>query len=64
MGNNELQNLGEEVKRQGEGNSMKDLVFDPATGEFKQKAKWEPSAPGEDTVTGMTEDGFAMHFHL
>ena len=39
----ELSDLGEEVRRQGRpdeaGRSMKDLVFDPVTGEFKQVAR-------------------------
>lgn len=55
------ENFGEEVRRQGgqgDGNSMMDLVFDEATGEFRQVRKG--SAPEQGTiVTGMTKEGFA-----
>lgn len=50
--------FGKEVKKQGEGKSLKKLVFDPATGQFKQASKLNPFATG-DVVTEMTEKGFA-----
>lgn len=59
----ELNNLGEEVRRQGRpeeaGRSMKDLVFDPETGEFKQVSRGDNPAGEGDVVTQMTKDGFA-----
>ena len=61
MTNEELSQLGQEVRKQGgqgTGASMKDLVFDPETGEFKQVEKNEAPASGE-VVTRMTEEGFA-----
>ena len=61
MTNEELNRLGQEVRKQGgqgTGSSMKDLVFDPETGEFKQVEKSEAPASGE-VVTRMTEEGFA-----
>jgi len=49
--------LGEEVRKQGEGTAMTELVFNPATGEFEQRAQ---GTSGEgDVVTNMTKDGFA-----
>ena len=50
--------FGNEVKKQGEGSSSKKLVFDPATGQFKQASKMNPFTTGE-VVTEMTEKGFA-----
>ena len=61
MTNEELNRLGQEVRKQGgqgSGVSTKDLVFDPETGEFKQVLKTEKPASGE-VVTRMTEEGFA-----
>ena len=61
MTNEELSRLGQEVRKQGgqgTGSSMKDLVFDPVTGEFKQVERSEAPASGE-VVTRMTEEGFA-----
>ena len=61
MTNEELSQLGQEVRKQGgqgTGSTMKDLVFDPATGEFKQVERSEAPASGE-IVTRMTEEGFA-----
>ena len=59
----ELSNLGEEVRKQGRpdeaGRSMKDLVFDPETGEFKQVSRGDNPAGEGDIVTQMTKDGFA-----
>ena len=49
--------VGLEVRRQGQGNSTKDLVFDPATGEFVIGG--DGIRTGGDVVTQMTEDGFA-----
>ena len=40
-------------------NTLKDLVFDPETGDFVQVERG--SANEGDTVTKMTEDGFAYH---
>lgn len=50
--------FGEEVRKQGEGKSLKKLVFDPSTGQFRQASKLNPFAAG-DVVTEMTEKGFA-----
>ncbi len=59
----ELSDLGEEVRRQGRpdeaGRSMKDLVFDPVTGEFKQVSRGSNPTGDGDIVTQMTKDGFA-----
>lgn len=55
------QMLGEEIRKQGgqgRGTSMIDLVFDEATGEFRQVAKGEAPSQGS-VVTGMTKEGFA-----
>lgn len=63
MNEAELNSLGEEVRKQGRpetGRSMKDLVFDPETGEFKQVASSAAPAAEGDIVTGMTKDGFAV----
>ncbi len=49
--------VGIEVRRQGQRNSCKDLVFDPATGEFVIGG--DGIRTGGDVVTQMTEDGFA-----
>lgn len=56
--------FGEEVRRQGrpqEGASMKDLVYDPVTGEFKQVAREEAASSDNRgaVVTEMTRGGFA-----
>lgn len=53
------QELANEVRRQSEGSSMKDLVFDPVTGEFKQVQKNSTNFTG-DVVTEMTDKGFAF----
>ncbi len=61
MTNEELNRLGQEVRKQGgqgSGVSTKELVFDPETGEFKQVSKAAAPASGE-VVTRMTEEGFA-----
>lgn len=59
MTEKELDKLGEGIKSQRQGGSaLTDLVFDPATGEFKQVPKGTQSGPG-DVVTEMTEKGFA-----
>ena len=41
MTENQLNGLAEDVREEGynSSNSMKDLVFDPVTGEFKQVVK-------------------------
>ncbi|MBO4287417.1 MAG: hypothetical protein J5985_04530 [Kiritimatiellae bacterium] len=60
MNERELNNLSENVRKQGLGeNTMTDLVYDPATGEFKQVSKNETPGQGE-VVTRMTEEGFAL----
>ncbi|MBP5511207.1 MAG: hypothetical protein J6Z49_09845 [Kiritimatiellae bacterium] len=60
MNERELNNLSENVRKQGLGeNTMTDLVYDPVTGEFKQVNKTESPAQGE-VVTRMTEEGFAL----
>ncbi|MDE6574777.1 MAG: hypothetical protein K2L84_05565 [Muribaculaceae bacterium] len=55
--------FGEEVRRQGRpeeaGRSMKDLVYNPATGEFEQVARTEDPSNRGIVVTEMTEGGFA-----
>lgn len=61
MTNQELIELGLEVRKQGgQGSetSIKDLVFDPESGEFKQVVKRVDPTSGE-IVTRMTEEGFA-----
>ncbi len=58
MAQNENIQILDEAKRQGEGNSMKDLVFNPSTGEFEQVDKGTPVNTGT-VVTDMTKDGFA-----
>lgn len=49
--------LGEEVRKQGQGTAMTDLVFNPETGEFEQRA--QGTAGEGDVVTSMTKGGFA-----
>lgn len=56
--NPELKGLGTDVKAQGEGNGLTDLVFDPETGTFRTVAKGTHPESGE-IVTRMTEEGFA-----
>ena len=60
MTNEELNTLSEEVREEGlhQGNSMKDLVFNPVTGDFEQVPRGTYRGPG-DVVTEMTEKGFA-----
>lgn len=53
----ESERLGEEVKKQGEGTAMTELVFDPQSGEFVQRPKG--TAGTGEVVTKMTEEGFA-----
>jgi len=50
--------FGEEVRKQGKRNSVKDLVFDPVSGEFLQIEKNQTPISGE-VVTQMTQEGFA-----
>ena len=58
MPQQDLNNLGETVRKQGYGgNTMMDLVFNPATGDFEQIPKG--TAHEGDVVTDMTKDGFA-----
>lgn len=60
MTENQLNNLADGVRDEGynSSTSMKDLVFDPVTGEFKQVLKGTHSGQGE-VVTEMTNKGFA-----
>ena len=58
--NTQTDNLGilNEAQKQGQGTSMKDLVFDPVTGEFRQQSAGTSQGDGQ-VVTDMTEEGFA-----
>ena len=60
MTNEELNRLSEEVRKEGlnQGSSMKDLVFDPVTGDFRQVPRGSHHGDG-DVVTEMTNKGFA-----
>lgn len=60
MSNEQLDRLAEEVREEGynSGSSMKDLVFDPISGEFRQVARGTEIHDGE-VVTEMTSKGFA-----
>ena len=56
----QLNELAREVREQGlsQGSTMKDLVFDPVTGDFRQVERGSQHGPG-DVVTEMTDKGFA-----
>ena len=56
----QLNNLAEDVREEGlnQGGSMKDLVFDPVTGDFRQVPRGTHHGEG-DVVTEMTNKGFA-----
>ncbi len=56
----QLNNLAEDVREEGlnQGSSMKDLVFDPITGDFRQVPRGTHHGEG-DVVTEMTNKGFA-----
>lgn len=60
MTNGQLNDLAEEVREEGynQEGSMKDLVFDPVTGEFQQIERGSHAGTGE-IVTEMTNKGFA-----
>ena len=60
MTNEELNRMSEEVREEGlnQGSSMKDLVFDPVTGDFRQVERGSHRGQG-DVVTEMTNKGFA-----
>lgn len=60
MTDQQLNNLAEDVRTEGynPSGSMKDLVFDPLSGEFKQVRKGSATGSGE-VVTEMTNKGFA-----
>ena len=60
MTNGQLNQLAEEVREEGynQEGSMKDLVFDPVTGEFQQIERGSHAGTGE-IVTEMTNKGFA-----
>ena len=60
MNNEQLNRLAEEVRDEGlnQGTSMKDLVFDPVTGDFRQVPRGTHYGEG-DVVTEMTNKGFA-----
>lgn len=54
--------FGEEIRRQGRpetGPSMKDLVFNPITGEFEQVEHTSLDTTPGMVVTEMTRQGFA-----
>lgn len=61
MTDQQLNSLAEGVREEGynPSSTMKDLVFDPVTGEFKQIRKGAPAGNGE-VVTEMTNKGFAL----
>ncbi len=60
MTQQELSNLGEEVRKQGYGkDTMKDLVYNPETGEFEQREHSEAQPESGIVVTEMTREGFA-----
>ncbi len=60
MTNEELNRMSEDVREEGlnQGSSMKDLVFDPITGDFRQIPRGTHHGEG-DVVTEMTNKGFA-----
>lgn len=60
MTNEELNRMSEDVREEGinQGSSMKDLVFDPITGDFRQVPRGSHYGEG-DVVTEMTNKGFA-----
>lgn len=60
MTNEELNRMSEDVREEGinQGSSMKDLVFDPITGDFRQVPRGSHHGEG-DVVTEMTNKGFA-----
>ena len=60
MTTEQLNGLAEDVRNQGynPSASMKDLVYDPVSGEFKQIRKGATTDEGE-VVTEMTRKGFA-----
>lgn len=65
MNQQELSNLGEEVRKQGyeeeTGGSMQDLVFNPETGEFEQRRHSSTPPASGMVVTEMTKEGFAVY---
>ena len=54
----DLSVFGQEIRKQGQRKSVKDLVFDPVSGEFFQIEKSQTPVSGE-VVTQMTQEGFA-----
>ena len=60
MTNAELNRMAEDVRDEGlnQGSSMKDLVLDPVTGDFRQVPRGSHRGDG-DVVTEMTNKGFA-----
>ena len=60
MTTEELNRMAEEVRNEGrnQGTSMKDLVFDPISGDFRQVDRGTHRGEG-DVVTEMTDKGFA-----
>ncbi|MBQ3289218.1 MAG: hypothetical protein IJH50_07400 [Kiritimatiellae bacterium] len=65
MNQQDLEKLGEEVRKQGyeeeTGGSMQDLVFNPETGEFEQRRHSSTAPVSGMVVTEMTKEGFAGH---
>lgn len=56
---NEREKFGAAIRKQGQGFSMVDLVYNPTTGNFEQVPQGSPIEEGQ-VVTGMTRDGFAI----
>ena len=57
MNEQELEKFGNQIKDQGEGGTMTQLVYNPNTGEFEQVARGASHVG--DVVTEMTRKGFA-----
>lgn len=57
--NTALKRLGEDVRRQGRRTTMKDLVFDLETGEFRTVQHGDEVPHTGEIVTEMTREGFA-----
>lgn len=55
----EREKFGSNIREQGLGSTMVDLVFNPITGNFEQVPQGTPIVEGQ-VVTSMTRDGFAV----
>ena len=60
----DAQTILNEVPKQSAGTSMKDLQFDPSTGEFRQVPRGTDPGPTGNVVTEMTDQGFAAELPL